>query len=212
MSFDTLAPYYRGMEWVTAGEKLQRCRTAFLNGVREANNILILGEGNGRFLAECRKKFPDAKITSVDASARMLALSRRRLAGQGDSCKSIDFVCADALAWTPPEKSFDLIVTHFFLDCFRPEQVEMLVAKLTQAALPRTHWLLADFQSTGVGLGRYRSRLILWGLYRFFRVVTRLPAKELTPPGPFLERNGFTLRQRQVREWGLLHSDWWQRM
>ena len=30
MSFDTLAPYYRGMESILAGQKFHRCRTAFL--------------------------------------------------------------------------------------------------------------------------------------------------------------------------------------
>lgn len=211
MSFDVLAPHYRWMEFVLAGEKLQRCRTAFLERIHGANNILILGEGNGRFLLECRRKFPAANITCVDASSGMLAQARKRLEGQGDNCRSIHFLHADALTWNPTQTGFDLIVTHFFLDCFRPEQLEKLIATLASAASPDCHWLLADFQSASDGLSRQRSRLILWTMYRFFRVVTRLPAKELTAPNPFLERNGFKLREREEREWGLLHSDWWQR-
>jgi ubiquinone/menaquinone biosynthesis C-methylase UbiE len=211
MSFDVLAPHYRWMEFVLAGDKLQRCRTAFLDRVAESNKVLILGEGNGRFLLECRRKLPNAKITCVDASARMLARARERVAGQGGYRESIDFVCADALAWAPPEPGFDLIVTHFFLDCFQPGQLESLVAKLARAAAPGANWLLADFQSAAAGWQRYRSRLILWMMYRFFRVVTRLPATALTSPDVFLERNGFKLRERELRDWGLLHSDWWQR-
>jgi ubiquinone/menaquinone biosynthesis C-methylase UbiE len=209
MSFDLLAPHYRWMEFVLAGDKLQRCRTAFLDRVAESRKILILGEGNGRFLRECRRKSPHAKITCVDASARMLALARER-AGRGAGREPIDFVCADALAWTPPESGFDLIVTHFFLDCFQSGQLESLVAKLADAAAPGANWLLADFQSATAGWQRYRSRLILWMMYRFFRVVTRLPATALISPEVFLERNGFKLRAREVRDWGLLHSDWWQ--
>jgi len=210
MSFDVLAPHYRWMEVVLAGEKLQRCRTAFLERVTNASNVLILGEGNGRFLLECRRKLPNAKITCVDASGRMLALARRRLEGQGMNCEAIEFTRADALAWSPPEQAFDLTVTHFFLDCFRPDQLETLIAGLARAAAPGAHWLLADFQSAPAGLPRYRSRLILWVMYRFFTVVTRLPATALTSPDTFLEQHGFKLRQRQVRDWGLLHSDWWQ--
>jgi ubiquinone/menaquinone biosynthesis C-methylase UbiE len=209
MSFDLLAPHYRWMEFVLAGDKLQRCRTAFLDRVAESRKILILGEGNGRFLRECRRKSPHAKITCVDASARMLALARER-AGQGAGREPIDFVCADALAWTPPESGFDLIVTHFFLDCFQAGQLESLVAKLADAAAPGANWLLADFQSATAGWQRFRSRLILWMMYRFFRVVTRLPATALISPDVFLERNGFKLRAREVHDWGLLHSDWWQ--
>src|SRR3954468_3037624 len=112
MSFDVLAPHYRWMEFVSAGNQLQRCRTALLARVVSANNILILGEGNGRFLLECRRTFPNAKITVVDASAQMLARARQRLKGQGIDSDGIEFVCADALTWTPREGAFDLIVTH----------------------------------------------------------------------------------------------------
>ena len=208
MSFDVLAPHYRWMEVVLAGEKLQRCRTAFLERIPPAQNVLILGEGNGRFLMECRRKMPSAKILCVDASARMLALAQRRL---GDKRGPTDFVCADALMWVPPKRDFDLIVTHFFLDCFRPEQLDSLMARISEAAAPTANWLLADFQPAPAGLARLRSRLILWVMYRFFRVATRLPAKELTSPDVFLERYGFSLRERAVAEWCLLHSDWWQR-
>ncbi|HWD92442.1 MAG TPA: class I SAM-dependent methyltransferase [Verrucomicrobiae bacterium] len=210
MSFDLLAPHYRWIEFVSAGEQLQQCRTALLERVLKSKKVLIFGEGNGRFLAECGRQLPDAKITVVDASARMLALAQRRLAGQGTSSTGIDFICADALTWTPPAREFDLIVTHFFLDCFRREQVEMLIGKLAQAAAPRANWLLADFQVPASGLARQRSRLILWMLYRFFRVTTGLPGSVLTPPDDFLRQNGFALRERRLYDWELLHSDWWR--
>ena len=212
MSFDILAPHYRWMEFVSAGNKLQLCRTAFLGRITGANHVLILGEGNGRFLLECRRQLPNAKITVVDASARMLARARQRLEGQGINSERIDFVCADTLTWTPPEGPFDLIVTHFFLDCFRAGQLDPLIATLAHAAAPGANWLLADFQSAPAGWARFRSKLILWLMYRFFTVVTRLPASTLTPPDVFLERHGFQLREREVYDWGLLHSDRWQKL
>lgn len=210
MSFDVLAPHYRWMEFVLAGEKLQRCRTAFLEKAMGAKKVLILGEGNGRFLVECRRKLPEAKIICVDASARMLAEAKERLSRARGDCRRVDFVCANALEWIPPEDGFDLIVTHFFLDCFHKEQLELLITKLTGAVVPGANWLLADFQAASEGLERWRSRIILWMMYRFFRVVTRLPAGKLTPPDDLLGRTGFRLQERRVSEWGLLRSDWWQ--
>ena len=195
---------------MSAGDKLQRCRTAFLGRIAAATNILIVGEGNGRFLVECRRKFPHAKITVVDASPRMLARAQKRLTGQGMTCDRIEFTCADALTWTPPEGAFDLIVTHFFLDCFRAEQVESLIAALARSAAPGANWLLGDFRYAPAGLPRYRSRLILWLLYRFFRFATRLSASTLTSPDVFLAQRGFKLREREIYDWGLLHSDRWQ--
>ena len=210
MNFDALAPHYRWMEFVAAGDALQRGRTAFLSRIPSANDILILGEGNGRFLVECRRRFPKATITVVDASARMLILARQRLKRERIVDEKIDFICANALTWTPPRQAFDLIVTHFFLDCFRPNQLEPLIAGLAGAAKPGANWLLADFRCAPRGWRRQRSRAILWLLYRFFRVATRLPARALTPPDIFLERQGFKLREREIYDWELLHSDWWR--
>jgi hypothetical protein len=56
MSFDRLAPHYRWLEWVLAGRKLQRCRTAFLDEIGRADATLLVGEGNGRFLGELLKR------------------------------------------------------------------------------------------------------------------------------------------------------------
>ena len=211
MNFDTLAPHYRWMEFVLAGGKLQRSRTAFLDQVADARDILILGEGNGRFLVECRRRLPDARITCVDSSARMLGLARSRLKRAGLSANPVTFVRADALSWNAPESWADLLVTHFFLDCFRAAQLELIAGRLARAARPDASWLIADFQAPPAGLARWRACAILKAMYVFFRVVTRLPASELTPPDAYLEHHGFKLQRRLESEWGLLRSDHWKR-
>lgn len=211
MSFDRLAPHYRWMERLLAGEKLQSCRTTFLQEVTAAQNVLILGEGNGRFLMECRRQLPAAQITCVDASERMLAIARNRSIQAGLSTAQVKFICADALTWNPPAATADLVVTHFFLDCFRADQLELLIAKLAGAARPAATWLLSDFHTPPAGLARLRARLILKAMYVFFQIFTTLPASQLTPPETYLRRQGFKLIRRQQSEWGLLHSDRWQR-
>jgi SAM-dependent methyltransferase len=211
MSFDLLAPHYRWMECVLAGSKLQRCRTAWLSSRLRAENVLVLGEGNGRFLAECCRLMPNSRITCVDSSARMLQLALHRIKAHKLDSERIEFVLEDALAWVPAKRAFDLIVTHFFLDCFRADQLERLINNLAAATRDAAQWLLADFQIPEGKLCRRRAQIIHRLMYGFFRLVTRLPARRLTPPDPFLEAHGFVLRQRLVSDWGLLHSDVWQR-
>jgi SAM-dependent methyltransferase len=211
MSFDSLAPHYAWMEFFLAGEKLQRCRTAFLSEARTAQNVLILGEGNGRFLVECRRSLASARITCVDASAPMLNLAQKRVERLGLNQGKLEFVQADALSWTPPEAQFDLIVTHFFLDCFCAPQLASLIEKLSQAATLRATWLLADFQIPAAGFRRHRAKVIHFLMYSFFRLAARLPARSLTPADDFLGMHGFVLRKRIVTEWGLLHTDYWKR-
>lgn len=211
MSFDRLAPHYRWMEYVLAGEKLQRCRTAFIHRISAPKNILIWGEGNGRFLVECCRKWRDAGIVCADASERMLALANERIERFGLDATRIEFLRADVLNWSPLRKRFDLVVTHFFLDCFSTDQLPQIIEKLAFAARPNASWILADFQIPLFGLQKWRASLILKVMYLFFRVVTRLPARRLTSPDPYLTSNEFILRERQVSEWGLLHSDLWER-
>jgi len=80
MSFDSLAAHYRWMEWLLAGRKLQRCRTAFLRRINPPREVLLLGEGNGRFLEALLQAHPQARVTCVDASAAMLERARARMA------------------------------------------------------------------------------------------------------------------------------------
>jgi SAM-dependent methyltransferase len=211
MNFDRLAPHYRWIEGVSAGHKLQSCRTAFLKEIAAPERILIVGEGNGRFLVECRRAWPCARITCVDSSRRMLALARARLLRAGFADAGVDFIHADALDWPAPRAAFDLVVTHFFLDCFPEEQLERVVSLLAEAAAAGAEWLLADFQIPGSGLARWRARLIVGSLYLFFRAATGLPARRLIAPDALLERNGFQLAARRVTDWGLLRSDRWRR-
>jgi hypothetical protein len=211
MSFDGLAPFYRTMETLCAGRKLQKCRTAWLPEIPAPCSILLAGEGHGRSLEACRRQFPEAKIVAVDASAGMLEQARANLERKGLDSSKVEFVHANLLEWKPPREAFDLIVTHFFLDCFPEDQLAAVVSQLAAGARPDAHWLLADFQVAPSGAARWRSRCILAMLYAFFRLVTGLPASRLVCPEAALERAGFRRHRRRETEWKLLTSEWWQR-
>jgi ubiquinone/menaquinone biosynthesis C-methylase UbiE len=210
MSFDRLAPFYRGMEFILAGRKLQRCRLAWMDEVKDCREVLIVGEGPGRFLTECIKKLPKAQILCLDDSAAMLAQARLALQREGQDSRHVTFVQATLPEWKPPSGKFDLLVTHFFLDCFPPEQLRQVVSQLASGAQPGARWLLADFCEPPRGVARWRAKLILTMAYAFFGLATRLPARRLTEPDRYLEENGMGLKGRRTYEGGLLHSDLWQ--
>jgi len=211
MSFDTLAPHYRWMEFVLAGEKLQRCRTAFLDEIPPPRNILLLGEGHGRGLVECCRRFGSARITCIDSSAGMLDTARRQLKRHNLSSSRVALIQTDIVNWMPTVSAYDLVITNFFLDCFTAAQLDDIILKVAGVATDDANWLVADFQAAPGTMRRIRSRMILWLMYSFFRLSAQLGAHKLTPPDAFLQRAGFTLRRRTQTEWGLLHSDWWQR-
>lgn len=211
MSFDLLAPHYRWMEALCAAGQLQRCRTALLGAIPAPQEVLVYGEGNGRFLVELCRRFPAARVTVVEASAVMINLARERLQRAGLAGAQVEFIHADALTWQPPVAAFDLIVTCFFLDCFREDQLQHLMPTIANAAKAKAHWLHADFQIARAGLRRVCSRLIVGVLYAFFRCVTRLPAHELVNVEPYLRAAGFTRWQRREFVLGLVFCDCWKR-
>ena len=88
-TFDSIASFYPLLEQIVFGSTLSRSRRFFARRVTEGNNILLIGEGNGRFLFETVKQTSSASVTVVDSSARMLAaagnvlLFARSLLGDG---------------------------------------------------------------------------------------------------------------------------------
>jgi ubiquinone/menaquinone biosynthesis C-methylase UbiE len=180
-----------------------------------ARSALILGQGTGRFLGEFLKLNQKAKVTCIDSSASMIEITRSRLQRKNLTNSRVQFIQADVLelasgSWS--EGPFDLVVTHFFLDCFRKDQLELLLPRIAEQTLPEASWLIADFRLPERGLGRVRAQLILRLAYAFFRLTTRLHASRLTAPDWLLQRLGFHLAERQIYNHGLLHSDLWSRI
>lgn len=222
MSFDRIAPYYSLLERLTAGSLLQRCRTHFIGEISAARRILLLGEGRGRFLAELIRTNPEAQITVIDASRRMVermrnadGLSAPAAAGRAATPPPrVQFIHANILDehGCPPGAPFDAVASHFFLDCFTPDQLRYICAKVSAWTVPGVPWLISDFRIPQTGWQRVRARWNHWLMYRFFRLVTRLPAARLTCPDPFLNRAGFHAMQRVHFSHGLLHAELWMKV
>jgi ubiquinone/menaquinone biosynthesis C-methylase UbiE len=210
MNFDRIAPFYQLIESVTAGSSVQKCRTALLRHLAAAKSVLLIGEGNGRFLITLLEHFPDKQITVVESSARMLQLLRKRLAKNSIDDKNLTLIEQDIRDWDVPAGAYDAIVTNFFLDCFKPIELQTLIHKISHGIKPNGLWLVADFGRPNQLLRGLRAEIILKLMYGFFRRTARLDARRLTAPDEHLEDAGFHLREREVRDWGLLHADVWE--
>jgi SAM-dependent methyltransferase len=214
VSFDPLARHYDWLEALTAGPRLERMRTAGLDALRGRRRILSMGEGHGRFAAACLARYPQAELTCVDASERMLARARHRVAatvGSAAAARST-WQCADVLNWSPrPEQKFDAIVTCFFLDCFPAATLEQVISRLASSAAADAVWINADFAVPDRGWRRWRAQAIHAVMYTFFRAAVGLPARRWTAPDRLLAAQGFQLEARFESEWGLLRTDVWRR-
>lgn len=208
MSFDSIAPHYRWLESAAFANKLQNARVAFLDQIGAPKRVLIVGEGNGRFLSELVRKYPAVEVDCLDASARMLALARKRTIGHE---KRVRFLRKNILDWSPERNAYDLIVTHFFLDCFSETTLVRIVEKLVAAASADARWLIADFCIPAKKPAAWRARLCIGAMYIFFRVVAGIEARQLVSPAPILEREGFAQLARQTFAGGMIQSQLWKR-
>jgi ubiquinone/menaquinone biosynthesis C-methylase UbiE len=200
-SFDSLARWYRALEFLAFGRDLERARFCFIDRLGASRSILVLGEGDGRFLELLVRAAPGAAIHCVDSSAAMLALASARVpAGR------VTFERADALTLDPAPSRYDAVVTLFFLDCFRAAQVEDLVRRVRSGLAPGALWLWADFSIPRRGPARWRAKAWVALLYSFFRLCTGLAAGDLPPVEETLARAGLRRESFRDFQWGLVRS------
>jgi ubiquinone/menaquinone biosynthesis C-methylase UbiE len=198
LNCDRIARWYRWLEYLGFGRALERRRDAFLPDVADARRALVLGEGDGRFLA-CLVREMHGTIDCVDISPRMLALARARA---GDR---VHYILGDARTISLPAGEYDLIVTHFFLDCFNEQDAAALVRRIAAAAKLNARWLISEFRDAN-----WWSRLSIAALYLFFGITTGLKTQRLIDYHPLLREQGFTLEKSKSARAGLLVSDLWR--
>lgn len=146
---------------------------------------------------------PAAHVDYVDLSPKMLGQARKR-ARQAGLEQRVSFHCANALKLASPVAHYDLVVTHFFLDCLDEEGVAELSGRLRQCLRPGARWIISEFQDESAW-----ARTVVRLLYLYFGVTTELQVNRLAGYRPILERNGFQMIDSESGAKGLLISELW---
>lgn len=203
-NFDSVARWYRWLEYAAFGRELERCRFALLPVLEHAQRVLIIGEGDGRFLKKLLSINSIAHIEVIEASARMLQLARGQLTDE--EARRVKFHMADARNWDYPEAKYDAIVTCFFLDCFEAKTLTDLVPRITTSAKPGAFWLLSEFEDPST----IYSWLWLASMHVFFRAATNLEARQLGPFAQLISKSGWKNLRRVTFTCGLMSAAIWQ--
>ncbi len=209
MNADRIARLYRWFEYLAFGRALERRRFAYLSQLRGCRRALILGEGDGRFLAALLERNRELQADVVDSSARMLELARCRIPAGAEARVRLRHL--DARVVESPACSYDLVVTHFFLDCFSDSDAGLLIGRLTEALQPGGLWVLSEFQEPRGGLARLHARVWLGVMYRFFQITTGLDTSKLPPYAELLRAREMRLESGQSERFGLMVSQLWRK-
>jgi SAM-dependent methyltransferase len=211
-NFNWIARPYRWLEYLTLGKALENCRTHYLPQLLDRRHALVLGDGDGRFLAQFLKHNLNLQADAVDTSATMLQLLRQRCeAATPNAAVRLRTYHSNAL--TVPledsENSYDLIVTHFFLDCLTQPELNALITRIAPTLTPGALWLISDFR-IATGLMRLPARAFVRSLYLAFRLLTGLRTTQLPDHATPLTQAGLTRIAHQHRLAGLLTTELWQ--
>ena len=206
-NFDRIARPYRWLEYCSFGPMLERCRFHRVPQLTAARQALVLGDGDGRFLARLLRDNPYLKAHAVDQSFAMQSLLLARVAAAGATDR-VTTQQADARTFQP-QGAYDLVTTHFFLDCFTEEELQVILVKIRPHMSQDAIWVVSEF-SIPAGLAGYPAKLIVTMLYAAFRFTTGLKVRSLPKYADVFTERGLVLYERKTFLAGLLVSDLWR--
>lgn len=149
----------------------------------EGQQLLDIGCGTGTFLKMTQKRFPQARLTGVDASADMLREAQKT------APSTISFTEADASLLAFPNESFDWVVSILAFH-HMPEGIKIRAAQEIARVLKQEgKCLIVDFGRAATKWGVFNLFFLNWHSYT--RGNMTLVEQELT-------RWGF---KRQRKEW-----------
>jgi SAM-dependent methyltransferase len=192
LNCDSIARWYRWLEYAAFGGALRRRREGFLLELGNPRTVLVLGDGDGRFLQAFCALYPKARVDAIDVSAGMIELAKARVASE-----RVTFHLADAREF--PRGEYDVVAAHFFFDCFEERELQALTSRFAAK-----QFLISEFRRT------WWSGPLLAGLYLFFHIATGLETRRLTDHRPMLEHCGYRLDREENALGGLLASELWR--
>jgi len=208
-NFDRIARSYRWMEYLSFGLALERCREYFLPQLLGHRSALVLGDGDGRFLTALLTANPELQADAVDSSAVMLRLLERRAYAQApDSAGRLRTHQADAVSFEP-DHTHDLVITHFFLDCFTQPELGTLIRSVAPHLQPGALWVVSDFRIPA-GAMHWPARVLVRGLYFAFRMLTGLRVTALPDYATSLVAGGFARVAQHRSLAGVLFTELWE--
>lgn len=204
-NFNRIARPYRWLEYLTLGRALEHARFRFLPQIAAQRSALVLGDGDGRFLDRLLRHNSALVADAIDDSSAMLQLLRQR----AEHHPLLALHHADALTFIPPRSDYDLVVSHFFLDCFTDADLAILVPRIAAHTQPNALWVVSEFQIPANRLA-LPAKLFIRALYLAFRVLTGLRPTKLPDYATALEKAGFQRTAQHASLGGLLVSELWR--
>lgn len=176
-SFDRVAHFYDLLAKLAFGKVWKEIQLSPAANLKNKNEILIVGGGTGLVLKDFRQH---QHITYVELSSKMIKKARIR-----STKPKIDFIHRNYLNWKS-NRRFDAVLLAFFLDSFNEENLYKVIMKVKDQLNAGGEVHVLDFQR-----GTRLQNLLVWVMYLFFRITTRLESRELLDFEKYFRTAGF---------------------
>lgn len=170
-NYDNSAWFYDSLSRLVYGKALVNAQVYLLQFVKPNSTILIVGGGTGWILEElARIHSAGLKITYIEISAKMMALSKKRWIADNE----VTFI-NNAAEDVPVTILFDVLITPFLFDNFKEENLQKIFAHLHSQVKPGGIWLNTDFQLSG----KWWQNVLLKSMFIFFRLICGIETSAL---------------------------------
>ena len=174
---------YDRLAGLVYGKAIRNAQHVHLPALKSARKILIIGGGTGWILRDVLSLDPASTIVYVEASSKMLELSRSNVP-KGDLHRVV-FVEGTEQS-LPDQPQFDAVMANFFLDLFSETELNAVVVKLKHTLMPDGKLLCTDFVDDHAW-----QRVLLFVMYGFFRLTAGLRNRKLPPWREVIGAHGF---------------------
>ncbi len=168
--FDRIASVYDLLARLVFGKSMVKAQIHFLPKIPAHAKVLILGGGTGWILTELFRMNPLCKVWYVEASAKMLALSRKRVNDEWP----VKFIHGTEEN-IPLSMDFDVVITNFYLDLFNENALNEVVVRIKSALNVNSIWIATDF----VNNQKLWQRVTLRIMYLFFQLACNIESTQL---------------------------------
>ena len=188
-NYDNSAWFYDRLSRMIYGRVLIRSQVYLLQFIPAGSVILIAGGGTGWILEEIAKIHPSGlKITYAEISAKMMALSQKRNAGNNE----VTFINLPVEQIQVPDQ-FDVVITPFLFDNFTEHTLQKVFTHIHQSLKSSGVWLNTDFHLTG----KWWQKFLLRSMILFFRIICRIESTKLPDIEKCFEQSGYaTINQK----------------
>jgi hypothetical protein len=102
----------------------------------------------------------------------------------------------------PGNIMFDVVITNFFLDLFPEEKLKSVIFKINKSLRNNGSWFVSDFKQHG----KWWQNVLLFIMYRFFRVVCHIEANKLPSWNEELLKGGFRREKNRLFYYDFIES------